>query len=126
MIAGSGENAAVLHYSDNNEPLKGRQLVCLDAGAQWENYASDVTRTFPISGSWPTVEAQAVYKIVEEMQETTIGMLKPGIRMFELHVMAAKIAIKGLIGLGILKGSSYEIFASGTYRGFYPHGLGHQ
>lgn len=126
VIAGSGANAAVLHYTANNEPLKDRQLMCLDGGAEWENYASDVTRTFPISGGeWPSTEAQAIYKIVEEMQESTIAMLKPGVHMLDLHVHAARVAIRGLLGLGILKGEEDEIYAAGTYRGFYPHGLGH-
>ena len=125
VIAGSGENAAVLHYTKNDEPLKGRQLVCLDGGAEFENYASDVTRTFPISGHWPSEEAEAIYKIVQEMQESSIIMLRPGVHMLDLHVNVAKIAIRGLLELGVLKGDADEIYAAGTYRGFYPHGLGH-
>jgi Xaa-Pro dipeptidase len=77
IIAGSGSNASTLHYIANNEPLKGRQLVCLDAGCEWKLYASDVTRTFPISGKY-TPEAQAVYDIVAQMQEECIGMIQPG------------------------------------------------
>ena len=125
VIAGSGENAAVLHYTNNNEPLKGRQLVCLDGGAEWENYASDVTRTFPISGHWPSREAEAIYRIVQEMQESTIAMLKPGAYMIDLHFHAARVAIRGLMGLGVLKGNPEEIFKANTWKGFYPHGLGH-
>ena len=125
VIAGSGENAAVLHYTKNDEPLKGRQLVCLDAGAEYENYASDVTRTFPLSGHWPSKEAEAIYKLVQEMQESAIAMLKPGVHMLDLHVHVAKLAIRGLLGLGVLKGDADEIYAAGTYRAFYPHGLGH-
>ena len=125
VIAGSGENAAVLHYTKNDELLKGRQLVCLDAGAEYENYASDVTRTFPISGDFPSKEAEAIYKLVQEMQESVLMRLKPGVFMLDLHVQVAKVAIRGLLSLGVLKGDANEIYAAGTYRAFYPHGLGH-
>ena len=125
VIAGSGENAGTLHYTKNNEPLKGRQLVCLDAGGEYQLYASDVTRTFPISGSWPSEEAQAIYEIVQEMQESCIARLKPGVKMYDLHVLAHQIAIKGLLKLGILKGDPDEIYQLGTSSAFYPHGLGH-
>jgi Xaa-Pro dipeptidase len=78
IIAGSGENASTLHYGANNESLEGRQLVCLDAGVEWKEYASDVTRTFPISGKW-TPEAKSIYDIVAKMQEECIEMVKPGV-----------------------------------------------
>ena len=126
VIAGSGENAGVLHYTKNNEPLKGRQLVCLDAGAEWENYASDVTRSFPISGSWPSDEAKSIYEIVHQMQQNCIEMLKPGAHMLDLHIHAHKVAIAGLLKLGVFhNGSQQEIYEAGTSRAFYPHGLGH-
>lgn len=97
----------------------------MDAGAEWENYTSDVTRTFPISGYWPTRESEAIYRVVEEMQESCIAMLRPGAFMWDLHTHAAKVAIRGLLGLGILQGSAGEIYEKGTWKGFYPHGLGH-
>ena len=126
VIAGSGENAGTLHYVKNNEPLKGRQLVCLDAGGEWECYASDVTRTFPISGYWPTKEAKAIYDIVQSMQESCVKKLKPGVRFLDLHILAHTIAIKSLLELGILEGASAdELYRAGTSRAFYPHGLGH-
>lgn len=80
IIAGSGENASTLHYVANNEPLEGRQLVCLDAGVEWKEYASDVTRTFPISGKW-TPEAKSIYDIVAKMQDECIAMVKPGVSL---------------------------------------------
>jgi Xaa-Pro dipeptidase len=78
IIAGSGPNASTLHYVANNEPLKGRQVVCLDGGCEWRCYASDVTRTFPISGAF-TPEAQDIYNLVASMQEECIAMIKPGV-----------------------------------------------
>ncbi|KAL4934382.1 aminopeptidase P family protein [Aspergillus undulatus] len=126
IIAGSGPNAAVLHYVKNNEPLSGRQLVCLDAGAEWDCYASDVTRTFPLGQDWPSTYAKDIYALVEEMQEECIKRVKPGIRFRNLHELAHVIAIKGLQRLGILKdGSVEEIRRSGASSVFFPHGLGH-
>ena len=126
VIAGSGENAGTLHYVKNNEPLKGRQLVCLDAGAEFQCYASDVTRTFPISGSWPSNEARNIYSLVQLMQETCIKQLRPGVKMIDLHKDAHKIATAGLLSLGLLhNGTHHEILRVGTSRAFFPHGLGH-
>ena len=126
VIAASGENAAVLHYNKNNAPLKGRQLMCLDAGAEWNCYASDVTRTFPLSGKWPSQEAESIYDLVLRMQESCIGELRPGTRYVDLHVLAHKIAVAGLLELGILhNGTAEEILMAGTSTAFFPHGLGH-
>ncbi|EAW07337.1 aminopeptidase P family protein [Aspergillus clavatus NRRL 1] len=126
LIAGSGENAAVLHYVKNNEPLRGRQLVCLDAGAEWNCYASDVTRTFPLGTDWPSAEARHIYQLVEEMQEECIKRIQKGVRFIDLQVLAHVIAIEGLMRLGILRGGSVEeIRESGASTVFFPHGLGH-
>ncbi|PBP22736.1 metallopeptidase family M24 [Diplocarpon rosae] len=124
IIAGSGPNASTLHYSENNESLKGRQLVCLDAGCEWNCYASDVTRTFPISGEY-TPEAKAIYELVANMQEECIAMVKPGADYREINLKAHEIATHGLIQLGLLhNGLSEDILASGASRAFFPHGLG--
>lgn len=125
IIAGSGINAACLHYDANNEPLKGRQLVVLDAGCEWNVYASDVTRTLPIGGKF-TKEGKAIYDVVAQMQDECISRIKPGTVFYSLHLHAHLVAIKGLMKLGILhNGSVKEIFASGTSSAFFPHGLGH-
>ncbi|WEW54829.1 metalloaminopeptidase [Emydomyces testavorans] len=126
IIAASGENASILHYTKNNEPLKGRQFVCLDAGAEWNCYASDVTRTFPIDPAWPSTEAFHIYHVVQRMQEECINRIMEGVRYLDLHILAHKIAIEELLSLGILKGGSMEeILKSGASRVFFPHGLGH-
>ena len=126
IIAGSGENAAILHYVKNNEPLKGRQFVCLDAGAEWNCYASDVTRTFPMTGEWPSTHAKRIYRLVEKMQEECIKRIKKGVRFLDLHVLAHNIATEGLLELGVLRsGTIEEIRDSGASKIFYPHGLGH-
>jgi Xaa-Pro dipeptidase len=124
-IAASGPNAGTLHYDSNDQPLEGRQLMCLDAGCAWECYASDITRTFPLSGSW-SKEGKAIYDLVERMQESCIKRLAPGVRYLDLHILAHQIAIDGLLSLGILhNGTKEEIFKAGTSRAFFPHGLGH-
>ncbi|EAS32258.3 peptidase D [Coccidioides immitis RS] len=126
IIAASGENAAILHYTKNNEPLDGRQLVCLDAGAEWNCYASDVTRTFPRRPYWPSCESANIYSVVQRMQEECINGLKEGVRYLDLHILAHRIAIEELLSLGILKGgSTEEILQSGASLVFFPHGLGH-
>lgn len=126
IIAASGENASTLHYVKNDEPLAGRQLMCLDAGCEWQNYASDVTRTFPLFGHWPSKEAKDIYDLVQRMQTACIERLKPGVKFIELHYLAHRIAIEGLLALNILQnGTVDEIVKAGTSLAFFPHGLGH-
>ncbi|KAI0123862.1 putative Xaa-Pro aminopeptidase [Xylariales sp. AK1849] len=125
IIAGAGKNAASLHYVANNEPLTGRQLLVLDAGAEWEVYASDITRTLPIGGKF-TEEGKAAYDLVARMQEECISRIKPGTVYYSLHLHAHLVATKGLMQLGVLhNGTVKEIFANGTSAAFFPHGLGH-
>ncbi|KAK1750789.1 peptidase M24, structural domain-containing protein [Echria macrotheca] len=124
VIAASGRNAATLHYSANDEHLGGKQLMCLDAGAEWTCYASDVTRTFPLSGKFST-EAAQIYNIVDRMQKECIARVRPGILFSALHLHACIIAVQELMKLGILRGSQHEIFRTGTVAAFFPHGLGH-
>ncbi|KAI0906759.1 peptidase M24, structural domain-containing protein [Ustulina deusta] len=125
IIAASGSNASTLHYDANNEPLTGRQLVVLDAGAEWDCYASDVTRTLPI-GSTFSPEAKAIYDLVHQMQEECIQRIRPGVVFRDLHLHATLVAVKGLLRLGILhNGTADEIFKNGTGSAFFPHGLGH-
>ncbi|PLN83392.1 peptidase M24, structural domain-containing protein [Aspergillus taichungensis] len=126
IIAASGPNAATLHYVKNNESLAGRQLVCLDAGAEWNCYASDVTRTFPLGGDWPSQNARDIYHIVEDMQEQCIKAVRKGVRFRDIQELAHVIAIKGLQRLGVLRnGAVDEIRQSGASSVFFPHGLGH-
>ncbi|KAH8698838.1 putative Xaa-Pro aminopeptidase [Talaromyces proteolyticus] len=128
IIAAAGENAAVLHYMKNNEPFGSRPLVCLDAGAEFSCYASDVTRTFPIgsTGEWPSVECREIYHAVERMQEECIAMIRPGVHFRDVHIHAHIVAIEELLKLGIFhSGSVEEIRQSGASTVFFPHGLGH-
>lgn len=124
IIAGSGPNASTLHYSANNESLEGRQLVCLDAGCEWKCYASDVTRTFPISGEY-SPEAKEIYDLVAEMQEKCIEMVRPDADYRDINSRAHAIATVGLLKLGLLHNGSFEeIYKAGASKAFLPHGLG--
>jgi len=123
-IVASGTNAATLHYMKNDEPLDGRLNILLDAGAEYRCYASDVTRTFPISGTF-SKESQIIYDIVAEMQSSCLAMLKAGVMWEDVHLNAHRIAINGLKAAGILKGDDQEIFDKRVSVAFFPHGLGH-
>ncbi|KAI0901603.1 peptidase M24, structural domain-containing protein [Annulohypoxylon nitens] len=123
-IVASGRAAATLHYVHNDKDLTGKDLLLLDAGAEWSNYAADITRTFPISGKF-TEESRAIYEIVLQMQTDTIAVLKEGVSWDEVHLLAHKIAIDGLLSLGVLKGNRDEILEARTSTAFLPHGLGH-
>ncbi|KAI0455456.1 peptidase M24, structural domain-containing protein [Xylaria acuta] len=123
-IVASGRSAATLHYVHNDKELTGKDLLLLDAGSEWQTYASDITRTFPISGRF-TEQSRAIYEIVLQMQNDCIDMLKEGVWWDDVHVRAHEIAIDGLLSLGILKGDRKEILEARTSTAFLPHGLGH-
>ncbi|KAK4079124.1 hypothetical protein Trihar35433_229 [Trichoderma harzianum] len=123
-IVASGTAAATLHYITNVAPLAGKQNLLIDAGAEWDNYAADITRTFPLSGKF-TKEGREIYDIVLKMQKETMAILKAGVAWEDAHILAHKIAIDGLLAIGILKGDKDEIFKARTSQAFFPHGLGH-
>ena len=123
-IFGSGVNAATLHYQANNQPLKGRANLLVDAAAEYECYCADVTRTMPLGGTFNT-ESEQIYTIVQSMQEACLTMLKAGVQWEDVHVIAHEVAIEGLLKLGILKGEKKDIFEARTSVAFFPHGLGH-
>ncbi|ORY59269.1 prolidase [Pseudomassariella vexata] len=123
-IVASGRAAATLHYVHNNKEVEGKELLLLDAGAEWKLYASDITRTFPISGKF-TKRSRAIYDIVLKMQEDCTAALKEGVLWDDVHLLAHKIAIDGLLALGVLKGDKEEILKARTSTAFLPHGLGH-
>lgn len=126
LIAGAGENAATLHYDANDQPLEGKQFLVLDAGCEFECYASDVTRTLALPGrEGLTPESRAVRRLVEKMQRECVAGVAPGRLYFALHLHASRVALAGLRALGVLKGDPTDIWRAGTVAAFFPHGLGH-
>ncbi|KAG5942598.1 hypothetical protein E4U59_001012 [Claviceps monticola] len=123
-IVAAGRAAATLHYVDNNASLSGKLNVLIDAGCEWNNYASDITRTFPLTGEF-TKESRDIYAIVYRMQKECTERLKGGILWDDVHLHAHRIAVEGLLSLGILKGDVQEILDARTSAAFFPHGLGH-
>lgn len=123
-IVASGRAAATLHYVKNDQPVANKLNLLLDAGAEYQCYAADITRTFPISGRFST-ESRAIYDIVLRMQLECIALLKAGVVWDDVHVHAHKVAIDGLLALGIFKGDKDAILRDRTSVAFFPHGLGH-
>ncbi|KAI0480102.1 peptidase M24, structural domain-containing protein, partial [Xylariaceae sp. FL0804] len=123
-IVASGRAAATLHYVHNDKDLAGKDLLLLDAGAEWSTYAADITRTFPISGKF-TKESRAIYDLVLHMQQQCISELREGVLWDAVHHFAHELAIDGLLSLGILRGDRREILEARTSAAFLPHGLGH-
>jgi Xaa-Pro aminopeptidase len=123
-IVGGGANACVLHYVDNNATLKKNDLVLIDAGCEYELYASDVTRTFPVSGTFSPVQ-RSLYDIVISANEAAIEACRPGALFTDPHQVALEIMIDGLLSLGLLEGDRDEVLETESYRNFCPHGSSH-
>ncbi len=123
-IVGSGVNACILHYVQNDKPLKAGDLVLVDAGAECQGYAADITRTFPVNGRF-TADQKALYSIVLEAQLATIEAIKPGTPWDHLQNIVVEHLTKGLVSKGILQGSIDQLIETKAYQRFYPHSSGH-
>ncbi len=123
-IVGGGENACILHYTANNRPLRQGDLVLIDAGGEYENYAADITRTFPVNGVF-TKEQRAIYELVLKAQKAGIAAIKPGLTWNTIQVLMVRILTTGLCELDILQGDVDELIAKEAYKPFYMHNSGH-
>ncbi len=123
-IVGGGENACILHYVENDQELKDGDLVLIDAACEYQLYASDITRTFPVNGKF-SPEQKALYNIILDSQIAAIDAVRIGNSYKEPHNVAVKILVQGLLDLGIMQGDLEQIIASESYRQFYMHGTGH-
>lgn len=123
-IVGGGENACILHYVENNKPLKDGDLVLIDAACEYECYASDITRTFPVNGKF-SPEQKALYNIVLDAQLAAIDATRIGNNYKYPHEVAVKILTQGLVDLGLLNGDVEELVESEAFRQFFMHGTGH-
>lgn len=123
-IVGGGKNACILHYVENNQPLKAGDLVLIDAGCESQYYAADITRTFPVSGRF-TPEQKALYEVVLKAQYAAIDVARVGNQYTQMHQVAVQILTQGLVDLGLLEGDVDELISDEAYRQFYMHGTGH-
>jgi Xaa-Pro aminopeptidase len=123
-IVGSGPNACVLHYRANNAAIADGDLLLCDAGAEYAGYASDITRTWPVSGTY-SKEQRALYEIVLAAQAAALAQARPGRSWIAGHEAAVETITEGLLSLGLLKGTLKAALASGAYRKFYMHKTGH-
>ncbi|WP_151993182.1 Xaa-Pro aminopeptidase [Buttiauxella massiliensis] len=123
-IVGSGENACILHYTENESQMRDGDLVLIDAGCEYKGYAGDITRTFPVNGKFSAPQ-RAIYDIVLESLETALQLYRPGTSMQEVTTQVVRIMISGLVTLGILKGEVDQLIADNAHRPFFMHGLSH-
>ncbi len=123
-IVAGGENACVLHYVENNQMLNDSDLLLVDAGCEYEMYAADITRTFPVSGKF-SEEQLKVYEIVLEAMNAAIDCVKAGNSVMKPQEISEKVITEGLVKIGLLDGDPEELHKSGAYKDFYMHKIGH-
>ena len=123
-IVGGGANGCILHYVENNAPLNDGELLLIDAAAEYNYYAADISRTFPVNGRF-SVAQKALYELVLEAQLAAIEKVKPGNHWNDPHVAAVKVLTHGMVKLGLLKGKTSKLIKEEAYRRFYMHRTGH-
>jgi Xaa-Pro aminopeptidase len=123
-IVGSGPNATVLHYHANNRRLGDGDLLLIDAGCEYGYYAADLTRTFPVNGRFSAAQRR-IYEIVLEAQNDAIEQAKPGATIEQIHGAALRALVKGMIGVGLLKGDLDKIIEDESYKRYYMHRTSH-
>jgi len=123
-IVAGGANACILHYTKNDAVLSHGDLVLIDAAAEYQGYASDITRTFPVNGQFSPPQ-KAIYELVLSAQLAAINRVRPGRRFDEPHQAAVQVITRGLLRLGLLKGKYAKLVRNGDYRKFFMHRTSH-
>jgi Xaa-Pro aminopeptidase len=123
-IVGGGANACVMHYIENDCKLRDGDLVLIDAGCELQYYASDVSRTFPVSGKFNT-QQRKLYELVLQAQHAALAQIRPGNHWNQPHDASVRVITEGLVSLGLLKGRASTLIKTGAYRDFYMHRVGH-
>jgi len=123
-IVGGGGNGCVLHYIDNRARLQDGELLLIDAGCELECYASDITRTYPVNGVFSPAQRQ-LYELVLAAQQAAIAKVRPGNHWNDPHDAAVRTITRGLVKLGLLKGTVPKLIRDGKYKKFFPHRTGH-
>lgn len=124
MICGGGANACVLHYTDNKDKLNDGDLILVDAGAEYQGYAADITRTFPVNGKFSAPQ-RTLYELVLKAQLAAFEEIKPGSNLVNASNVAARVISDGLTELGILSGDASSNFSEQKWKTYFIHGLGH-
>lgn len=123
-IVAAGRNGCILHYQQNDALLKDGDLVLIDAGCEIDCYASDITRTFPVSGQF-SPEQKAIYELVLKAQAAAFAVIAPGKHWNHAHEATVQVITEGLVELGLLKGNVEELIEAEAHRAFYMHRAGH-
>jgi len=123
-IVGAGENATILHYTENDKAIADGDLVLVDAGCEYGYYTADITRTWPASGRF-TAPQRRVYDIVLDVQKSAIAMARPGVTIDDIHQHTVRRLTEGMIELGLLTGPVEDRIADLTFKKFYMHGTSH-
>lgn len=123
-IVASGDNANILHYNENDQQLVAGELLLIDAGAELHGYAADITRTFPINGTF-TEPQKHLYQVVLSAQNKAIAAIKPEVTLAHLNDIACEVLTQGLLDLGILSGDYQQLLADKACKKYFIHGLGH-
>ncbi len=123
-IVGSGFNTTILHYNTNQERIDDGDLVLIDAGAEFEGFCGDITRTFPANGRFTRAQ-QAIYEAVLNANREVISMVRPGVSFMALHLRAVEVLAESLVSLGLLAGPTSEVIERETYRRYFMHRTGH-
>lgn len=123
-IVGGGENGCILHYTENESELRDGELVLIDAGCEYQGYAGDITRTFPINGKFTPAQRE-IYDIVLASLDAALTLFRPGTSIQEVTGEVVRIMITGLVKLDILKGDVDQLITDNAHRAFFMHGLSH-
>ena len=123
-IVAAGNQATILHYHANDQKIRKGELVLIDAGAEWNYYSADITRTFSADGKW-TPAQKALYDAVVYVQEQIISMCRPKVSFASLQEKAVSLLVESLCDLKILKGNRQKLIREKSYKAYYPHGIGH-
>ena len=123
-IVAGGANACILHYTENNCELRDGDLLLIDAGAEYDCYAADITRTFPVNGRF-SAEQRAVYEIVLAAQHAAMEAIAPEQSIIAYHEAAVRVLTEGMVEIGLLEGDVEELIENRAYSRFYMHRTGH-
>ena len=123
-IVACGNSANTLHYIENSKKLVDGELILIDAGCEYDYYASDITRTIPVSGKFSDAQKE-LYEMVLDVEKKIIEMIKPEIYRSDLHKESERLLCEGMVNLGILKGSVKKLLKKQKHKKYYPHGIGH-